>query len=408
MLESTFTTVIQRWNTFDAMTRKKVESTLQTLLKKRTRLIRNTIVTLPSLSQLPDLSDVETQLNTLRTPTDISNAFQIFSRRIKHENSGVVNQALVELKAYLKVNQSFLQASAVSEQPDVVIGLLVRSILDSCVNFNHTHPEIARLSAECIGMIGCLDSNRVECAREQRDFVVLSNFHDSGETTDFVLFFLEEVLVKAFLSTSDTGVQGYFSYVMQVLLEKCDFSTICEPIIFQGKVDRLDHEIYQKWLTLPGSVQDTLAPFLNSKYSLVEISQKVEVKYPIFRPTSMKPGTMYIHWMKTFVMDLLYQPFNINADLIFTPIRRAVRIRDNAVAEFMLPYAVLHAIVDGEDKLRQQIGEELLSILKYQITADSHVNREELKKCSEVKVILIRPIKRYLTSNRLYSVSSTI
>jgi serine/threonine-protein kinase ATR len=385
MLESTFSTVIQRWVTFDEVTRKKVESTLQYLLRQRTRLIRNAVVNLPSLSQFPALSDVEAQLIKLRTPTDIGNAFQIFSRRVSHENSGVVTQALVELKAYLKTHQSFLQASAVSEQPDVVIGFLVRSILDSCVKFNQAHHDIARLAAECIGLIGCLDPNRVESVREQREIVVVSNFHDPGDTTDFILFILEEVIVKAFLSTTDTGVQGFLSYVMQILLEKCDFQTVCVPILMLGAKPTAE-PLWQKWLSLPSGVQDTLTPFLTSKYSLTELTEKVKVEYPIFRPETMRPEKMYINWLKSFVMDLLHKPLNANADLIFTPLRRAIRIRENSVAEFLFPYVALHVIVEGTDRNRKDIGEELLAILRYQITAESTVKREELKMCSEVRL----------------------
>merc|ERR1712093_135570 len=127
MLESTFSIVIQHWETFDGPTQDRAEGALQYLLKFRTRLIRNMIVNLPSLAAFPKLADVERQISKLRVPTDVGNAFQIFRRRLGHENPGVVTQALVEPKAFLKQNQSFLQASAVSEQPDVVVGQLLRS-----------------------------------------------------------------------------------------------------------------------------------------------------------------------------------------------------------------------------------------------------------------------------------------
>ena len=383
MLENTFSTVVQRWTSFDELTQKRAKATLQYLLKKRTRLIRNTITTLPSLAQFPELANIEEQLRKLRTPTDVGNGFEIFSRRLRHENSGVVAQALVELKAYLKIHQSFLQASAVSEQPDIVVGLLVRSILDCCVKFSQSHHDIAQLSAECIGLVGCLDPNRVECVREQREMVVVTNFHDPGESTDFVLFLLEEVIVKAFLSSTDTGVQGFLSFVMQVLLEKCDFKTVCVPIIQKGDKGSRD-PIYLKWKKLPSSVQDTLTPFLTSMYAVAEAVEKVKIEYPIFRPDIMRPDKLYNNWSKAFVLDLLYKPMNANADLIFTPLRRAIRIRDNAVASFLLPYVVLHVVVEGHQKHRNEIGEELLRVLQYEVTADSNVKREELKACSEV------------------------
>jgi serine/threonine-protein kinase ATR len=386
MLESTFSIIIQRWEVFDEVTRKRVEATLQYLLEQRSRLIRNTIVNLPSLSQFPQLADVEEQLNKLRTPTDIGNSFQIFSRRISHENSGVVAQALVELKAFLQKHQSFLQASAVSEQPDVVIGILVRSILDACVKFNESRRDIAQLSAECIGLVGCLDPNRVESVREQREMIVVSNFIDPGETTDFVLFMLEEVIVKAFLSSTDTGVQGFLSYVMQVLLEKCDFRDVCVPILRNGQRDSTE-PIWLKWQSLPGSVQDTLTPFLTSRYVVKELGQ-VKIEYPIFRPDSMRSDRLYNTWLKDFVMDLLQKPQNIHAEFIFAPLRRAIKIRDNSVASFLLPYLVLHVIIAGTEQQREQIGGELLGILQYQVTPESHIRTEDLKMCSEVSIVL--------------------
>lgn len=383
MLESTFSTIIQRWESFNEMTRRRAEATLQYLLKKRTRLIRNMIVNLPSLSQFPQLEDVEKRLNKIRTPTDVGNAFQIFSRRVRHENSGVVMQALIELKAYLRLHQSYLQASAVSEQPDAVVGSLVRSILDACVTFNEAHPDIAQLSAECVGLIGCLDPNRVESVREQAEMVVVSNFTDAGETTDFVLYLLKEVIVKAFLSTTDTGVQGFLSLVMQKLLEICTFREICPPLIRQGQGRETVDPLYRKWLALPGSVQETLTPFLTSKFSVPEI-YKPTLEYPLFCPAALRFDKIYNSWLKNFVFDLLHKPSTEYAEMIFPPLRRAIKIRNISIASFLLPYVVLHVIVDGTDKDREEVMNELLAVLSYQPTAEFKIQEEDLKLCSEV------------------------
>lgn len=400
MLESTFSIIIRHWEDFDEDTRKQIEVTLRYLLKDRARILRNTIVNLPSLSQFSALSGVETQLKKLRTPTDVGNSFQIFCRRVGHENSKVVSQALVELKAYLQKHQSFLQASAVSEQPDLVVGRLVRSILDACVKFNETDLDVAQLSAECIGLIGCLDPNRVESVRERREMVVASNFEDSHETTDFILFLLDEVIVKVFLSSTDTSVQGFLSYVMQMLLETCDFSKRCTPIIRSGKRDSMD-PIWLKWQSLPSSVQDTLTPFLTSRYAAAELKE-LKIEYPIFRPDSMRSDKVYNTWLKDFVMDLLQKPFNMNAVLIFAPLRRAIKIRDSSVAVFLLPYLILHGIVAGTDEHREQVGAEMLGILQYQVTATSQVKREDLTLCSEVSIRKISLWNSILTVERLY------
>jgi serine/threonine-protein kinase ATR len=384
MLESTFSIISQFWQDFGDVTQQRVDSVLRYLLDNRASLIKKAIVNLPSLSQFPQLSGIEERLKRLRTPTDVENSFQIFCRRVSHENPGVVAQALVELKAYLQSHQSFLQSSAVSEQPDVVIGLLVRSVLDACVKFNESRLDIAQLSAEVLGLIGCLDPNRVESVRERREMVVVSNFIEPGETTDFVLFMLEEIIVKAFLSSTDTGVQGFLSYVMQVLLEKCDFRDVCVPILQNGERG-YSHPIWLKWKSLPDSVQDTLTPFLTSRYVVKELAE-INIEYPIFKPDSMRSDRLYNNWLKDFVMDLLQKPQNLHAQLIFAPLRRAIKIRDNTAAGFLLPYLVLHIVLAGTDQNREQIGAELLLILQYQVTAESHIRLEDLKLCSEVSI----------------------
>jgi serine/threonine-protein kinase ATR len=382
MLESTFSTIIQRWATFDETARRCVVDTLQYLIDQRARLLRNMLVNLPSLSQFPQLAKVEKQLSNMRTPTDIGNTFQIFSRRVGHENSGVAAQALVELKAYLRQHQSFLQASAVSEQPDVVVGQLVRAILDTCVKFNDLH-DIAQLSAECIGLIGCLDSNRVESVREQREMVMVSNFYDSGETLDFVLFVLEECLVPAFLSATDAVLQGFLAFVMQDLLEKCNFKEVCGQIIKNGVKGSTDLH-YIKWLSLPTSVQDTLTPFLSSKYALKDLDP-VTYEYPIFRPEKIPPTKLYIHWIKTMALDLLQKPGSPLSDLIFVPLRRAIRMKDVSIPGFLLPYLVLNNIVEGSDQNQQDLAQELLAILQYQPSAESQKHTEDIKLCIEVR-----------------------
>lgn len=384
MLESTFSIISQFWNDFDDSTRELGQSCLHYLVYQRAPLIKKAIANLPSLSQYPQLADAEEVLNKLRTPTDAENSFQIFCRRVSHENPGVVVQALGELKIYLHDHQSFLHSSAVSEQPDVVIGLLVRSVLDACVKFNESRHDIAQLAMEVLGLIGCLDPNRVESVRARREMIVVSNFIDPDETTDFVLFMLEEVIVKAFLSSTDTGVQGFLSYVMQVLLEKCDFRDVCVPILQNGQRGPI-HPIWLKWKSLPDSVQDTLAPFLTSRYVVKELDE-IKIQYPIFRPDSIRSDRLYNNWLKDFVMDLLQKPQNLHAQLIFAPLRRAIKIRDNSTASFLLPYLVLHVVLAGTDQHREQIGSELLLILQYQVTGESHIRKEDLKTCSEVRI----------------------
>ncbi|KAL2062316.1 hypothetical protein VTL71DRAFT_6582 [Oculimacula yallundae] len=398
MLESTFSIVIQHWASFDEATQNRAERVLQYLLKHRTRLIRNMIVNLPSLAAFPKLVDVERQVSKLRVPTDIGNAFQIFRRRLGHENPGVVTQALAELKNFLQDNQSFLQASAVSEQPDIIVGQLIRSILDTCVKNTELENDIALLSAECIGLIGCIDSNRVESVRERHEMVVVSNFHEHGETTDFVLYILQEAIVPAFLSAEDTSLQGYFSYVMQELLDRCNFRTVIGDILRKGEKNSTDN-LYLKWMSLSPGVQDVLTPFLTSMYSIADMDMP-KLEYPIFRPARL-PSKLYNNWLRSFTLDLLQKPFQFSTNLIFPPLCRAVRIKDVSVASFILPYLALHVVVDGRDSHREEIGRELISVLNYDTPTDSESRRQDLKLCTEAVFRILDYFARWMQEKQI-------
>ncbi|EMR70330.1 putative protein kinase rad3 protein [Eutypa lata UCREL1] len=222
LIETTFFLIGHYWASLDTVTQDLARGLIETLLTRETSTLEAVISKLPSFSHINSLADVEAKLNKLRKPVDNRTAFFLLGERICHDNSGVVLQALRELASYLQKQQGYLQASAVSEQPDSVVTTLTRALLDCASKYNGVHGEISSLCTQCIGLVGCLDPNRVDTVRAERQIVVKSNFEESGETTDFVVFLLEHVLVKSFLSATDAKLQGFLSFAMQQLLERCD------------------------------------------------------------------------------------------------------------------------------------------------------------------------------------------
>ncbi|KAK4042470.1 hypothetical protein C8A01DRAFT_44486 [Parachaetomium inaequale] len=371
LLETTFFIIGHYWKSFDGTTKKKAENLISKLLDNHTDLLKAHAHHLPSLSNVDELADLCKALYALRKPLDNRGAFAVFAERLGHENPGVVEQALVELIAFLKKNQDYLQTSAISGQPDTVVTALARSLLDCSAKYNGWHVDITRLCAQAIGLIGCLDSNRLETAREQKQFVVIRNFEDATETTDFVAFMLEHVLVKAFLSTTDSKFQGFLSYAMQELLLRTDFRFACTH---QGQGET--EPIYRKWLAFSESTREVLMPFLSSKFVVAPMPQQT-TEYPIF-----KAGRTYGFWLRAFVLDLLRNGQNLFSQAVFEPLCRLIKVKDLVVAEFLLPYVVLHIIVGEEEKdeFKNKVSAELVAVLKYQPPETaSYVEKEETK-----------------------------
>ncbi|KAJ0123315.1 protein kinase rad3 [Diaporthe amygdali] len=398
LIETTFFIIGQYWTCFAEESREKSKALLRFLLNNHEAVLNNTVSKLPSLSHISELSELWNTLNSRRPLLDSRAAFALYIERIRHENAGVVEKGLLELSEYLRQNQGYIQASAISEQPDSVVEDLARTLLDCTSKYNGINSNIARICAECIGLMGCLDSNRLETVREQREFIALSNFTDADETTDFAAFILEEVLVKSFVSTTDSSLQGFLSYVMQELLERCDYKT---AVGLQGAEGE---RIYRKWLSMPESVRDVLLPFLTSRYKLAPMPS-IKTEYPIFRT-----GRSYANWLRQFTLDLLHKGQNPFADIIFDPLCRAIRVKDLSVAIFMLPYLVVHITLGNKSTQQEKnaVWNELLCILKQDVPENaSYLEREDKKLFCEAVFRVIDYAMRFLQLKRSSRLSKT-
>lgn len=404
LIETTFFLINHYWNSFDDATRQRSRELIEFLLEEERPVLEELISKLPSLSHINSLSEVEAKLNELRKPVDNRTAFNLLAERISHDNSGVVLQALRELTSYLQRQQGYLQASAVSAQPDSVVSTLARALLDCSSRYSADQSEISRLCTQSIGLLGCLDPNRVETIRGERQIVVEHNFEDADETTDFVLVLLEDVLVKSFLSVTDTKLQGFLSYAMQTLLSNCDIAAAIKLAGTRDPRQREADRIYRKFLAISESAREIITPFLDSRYKLVPMAQQ-QTEYPIFRP-----GRTYGVWMRNLTLDLLRRPQAPFAVLIFEPLCRVIRLKDLSIAEFLFPYMILHIIIGEEstDEVRENVIRELLNVLQHELPKNAtYAEREDRKLYYEVSSSTDEERSRQLSANisRLYSVS---
>ncbi|KAI1427168.1 phosphatidylinositol 3 [Xylaria sp. FL1777] len=371
LIETTFYLVNQYWSVFEEASQRLAKDLIEFLLEKQQPTVEKYIGKLPSFSHIKELSSVESRLSKLRTPVDNRTAFFSFAERIYHETEGVVLHALRDLAEYLQRHQGYLQASAVSEQPDSIVSNLVRALLDCISRYNGFHREITDLCAQCIGLVGCLDPNRIEAVRGESQIIVTSNFEDSHQVTEFVFFLLEKVLVNSFVSATDTNLQGFLSYAIQELLDR---GNIAEAVKMEGLME--GEAVYRRWCSLSQSAQEILTPFLTSRYMLVPMNQK-QIGYPIF-----SPGKPYGIWMRNFTVDCLRKPQNPFAMLLFEPLCRLIRVKDLSIAEFLFPYLVVHILLGEEiqEQERTIVLRELLNVLQHELPAEASFTEREDRK----------------------------
>lgn len=375
LIDGTFAIVVQNWECLDAKSHERAVSMIEHLLKRHGRLIKENVNSIPSLASVPLMAKFEAEIGRLKAQMDTRHQYQSFGRRCRHENVTVVRQALGELVPHLRRHQSFLHLSAVSEQPDPVLSELVRSILDVCIKLSATDVDMARLCATCLGLIGCVDPNRVEAVRDKREIVMVSNFASADESIDWAIFLLREILVKAFLSATNTSAQGFLAYAMQELLKFCELDT---SVTFRAR-DTQNNAGYRRWIGLPESVRNTLTPFFTSRYVVTADMARPAAAYPVFSP-EMSHGT----WLRTLLVDLLQKGTGHNARMLFAVCSRVIRAQDISIANFLLPFVVLNVIVGDGEEHADEVGRELLLVLEHQVKNDHGPARENLKLCSEV------------------------
>ncbi|KAL9021748.1 MAG: hypothetical protein Q9185_001112 [Variospora sp. 1 TL-2023] len=374
LIEPTFAIMVRYWPSFTPSSQIQAHDMISNLLKTHTTSIREVVHALPSLKSIPLMAKFEDEISRLKHQLATKHQLQALVQRSRHENLTVVERALVELEQFLEKNQDFVHDIAVNEQPDPIISELVRTLLDASVHMAESSDAIVVLSARCIGLLGCLDPTRIEAPREKKEVLVLSNFQELDETVDFVMFFLQEVLVKSFLSAGNPRAQGFLAYAMQELLKFCGINS---SVILRNH-EKHANARYLKWFALPESMRNNLTPFLTSKYVVTTAIKQPEVEYPIYRP-----GMSHGQWLRTLVHDLLQKGKGDNVAELFPVLSRIVRTQEISIANFLLPFAILNITIAGTERQRLDIGDELLAVLNHRSPeADQHV-KNSLLRCSQ-------------------------
>lgn len=398
LVDPTFAIISQYWETFNPKTQAQAVDAISQLLKNHPETVRQTVRTIPSLAAIPLMSKFEEELGKIKAQMDIKHQYQAFSERCQSENATVVASALKELEQFLIKHQRFLHDVAMQEQPDPVVAQLIRSILDACVLLGETHQEVPILSAKCLGLVGCVDPTRIEAAKDKRGMLVLSNFGEAEETKDFVVFAFREVMVKSFLSATNSRSQGFLAWAMQVLLKFIQFDT---SVMVRSR--NVPHDAnYLRWMTLPESVRNTLTPFMTSKYVVTEGFKQPPCAYPLFRS-----GMTHQQWLRMFTLDLLQRGEGENIKQIFSVFSRIIRTQEVSISDFFLPFAALDMIVSAVEQGKLDVAGELLHILNYPLPESDSQGRSDLILCSEVSDApqLVRPS---LMQIRMFFIFSTI
>ena len=374
LIDQTLALILWHWSDLTPGLQQSTHEQIGQLVKNHNKLIQDNIMLLPSLSGIPLLSKFGGEIERLKSQESIENRCKVFARRLRDENRIVVLRALQELPPFLHEHQAFVHDSAISEQPATVLLELLRALLDVTAKHTRESAEVADLCGKALGIIGCLDPNRVEAPRKKRRVLILSNFDKASEVIDWAVVLLEDILVKAFKSVTNARAQGFLAYVMQELLRFCGFIDATTARTRSSQAP----STFQQWMDMPEHVRIILTPFVQSRYV---VTSNVSLNPPNRTYPGFSADLGHSSWLRSLVYDLMWKPKGDNAQMVFPLLARIIRGHDLAIASFMLPYTMLNVVLGGTVTEVKGITDELLAVLT--CLPNSGAQQETVKLCSE-------------------------
>ncbi|KAJ9633386.1 serine/threonine-protein kinase M1 [Knufia peltigerae] len=369
LVDQTLAIIVQKWNILDDSSQQQAYDLVGHLLKDHTDLVRERFATMPSLASIPLMAKFESEIMALKRQMDERHQLSAYVDRLQDENVAVVEQALDELTPLLAEKQDLLQRSILREQPDELVANLTRALLNCCVRYS-TSTEVTRQCGRCLGRIGCFDPSKIENVVDRTPIIVLANFGKADEVIGWIFSFLQHVLVKAFLSATTTRAQGFLGWAMQEYLKSCEQ----ENPSHAGPGNLAS----RLWDELPDSVQNTLTPFLNSKYLVQEVRPPEKSQYPLYAP-----GMKHRDWLRTITLDFLHRGSGENIDIVFGIACRIIHGQDTSIPAFLLPYTVVNLIVSGIEQNSRDIVSEITSILSIPLETQDRRVQDDIKLCSQ-------------------------
>lgn len=377
-LEYTFAMIASTWTQLTTNTQSTANDLIAHFIKSHNALVREKILYLCSLSSIPLFSKYEAEIQKFKNLEPLTRRLEAFRTRCSSQTALICQQGVSELLRYLTANQRAVQDLASSPEPHSVVVDLIHALINAASRFAVEHPLIRSLIGESLGVIGCIDAQESRPIEDHPKIVVLSNFERVSETVDFIAYFLEHVLIKAFHSASNSRIQNYLAWAMQELIKHCDFQA---PISRSKSSQTATHS--ERWMSMSDMARNTLLPFFDTKYMLTRSTESLvdrDRRAPIFSITKS-----HSDWLREIVADLLQRDHGNNAEIFFPVLSKIIRGHDLSIPRFLLPYIANNILLAGSEVERETMRQEMLLILETDVEPLESAQAENVRKASEVR-----------------------
>lgn len=348
----TFSVVLQKWKDLSTKAREIARQMVKNMVEMNTDTIRALMVEygLPSFSEIPSFSYVQQIIDSSAPEKPSLQILKNLLVRSGDENVYVVRQTLEELRRFLLKEQKLIDESLKNKENLNIIKDLMRTLFLRSHEFRESDLDISLLCSQCIGLVGAVDHHLVDISSKEEDLIVVNNFNGARESIDFVMLLLSKFLVRTFRASTDPSLQMFLAFGIQEFLKFCGFTTTS---INSGTTGQL-------WYNLSYEDRSTLHSLLSTKYSAPAALPSNQT-YPVFAVYR----SSYAQWLQNFTYDLMSKVTGANAEKLFGLCRRIVRDKKQygSMFSFILPYAALNVVVGGTSSQRQDILDEIMTVL---------------------------------------------
>lgn len=324
--------------------------------------------------------------------------FQEFTRRLQTSNEYVVLQALYDLLNYCQKYQNNCQTDLFKDQSlTSSINGLIQTLLDTSSNFRNKNESISTNCAKVLSVIGSLDPNKFNFKSVKCNIIILHDFKDYKENSDFLMDLIETSILKIFWASRDPLRQLYYAYAMQNFLKVMKLN----PRVLDPSSQDYFAGIWRKFSDVAKS---TLTPLLSSSY-IAPTSKYEPIEFPLYR-VNMK----FENWLVQLTSNLLKRPFSSKGDKssdgskkdIFQTCSIIIKDQDISLCQYLLKYVALSHVINSNNDAIMDLKTEFLTILNIDSTTCSSDRVELLNMCYQAVFEVLDYFSEWVSSATQY------
>ncbi|KAF9908954.1 serine/threonine-protein kinase M1 [Linnemannia zychae] len=387
---------------------------LDRLLVQSQEKLRLVLPDIGALPKIPEFEGINAILRKAKAEDGFEHQLQGLIGRLGSENSELVRQAVVELKEFLLENEERLLILTLGKDQEAngLLSSLVMTLLAEVGRFRGLDAVVPMACAECLGIIGAIDPDKISGLRQNVTTTVYAHLNDTEEVRDFIGELITVQLVGKSRLIGDVPSESHWAFTLQELLSICGItkgvlesepaanlasrtllsqrnSAASTPSYFASSpIGQQSRKLMgpktpkERWRAFPRHVQEVLELLIDAKYQKTESAAQQDNFSPLF-----PQAKTFQEWLTRWTLSLIAKVTGRNARDVFQACKHVVPY-DTTTSLYILPHLVLHVLLEGSERDQRDIVNEMAAILgdgqDWRMQEGDHTSGKQKQSLSEI------------------------